>query len=73
MTAPPAIPLPTDITVPEYDAPPPAGVRSLTPAQIAHLPTRPASRIVNIPSVRATVGVLPDYDAPAPALPARGR
>lgn len=73
MTAPPAIPLPTDATAAEYDAPPPAGARSLTGLQLAQLPTRPASRVVNIPNERATVSVLPEYDAPAPAALGRGR
>lgn len=71
--APPNIPLPTDASVPEFDAPPPAGARTLTPIQMTQLVTRPASRVVDIPNERATVSVFPDYDAPAPASPARGR
>lgn len=72
MTAPPQIPLPTDASVPEYDAPPPVGARPLTSIQVAQIVTRPASRVVNIAATRAVVGVLPKYDAPAPATPARG-
>lgn len=69
-----SIPLPTDASAPEYDAPPPAvaGSRMLTAIQMAQVVTRPASRVVNIAATRAVVGVLPKYDAPAPATPARG-
>jgi hypothetical protein len=68
---PPLIPLPTDATAPEYDAPPPGDRGFLRPNQM--LVQRPASRVVSIPNERTTVVVFPDYDAPAPASPARGR
>jgi hypothetical protein len=67
------IPAPTDPWAPEYDAPPPGDRRFLSVPETLRVVQRPASRIVNIPNERATVGVLPDYDAPPPAPPARGR
>lgn len=70
MTAPPAIPLPNVAAV-GYDAPPPAGARSLTGTQMAQLIVRPASMVVDIPNARTTITDFPEYDAPAPAARAR--
>lgn len=71
MTSPPPIPLPTDASAIEFDAPPPAGARSLSGTRIAQIPSRPSSPIVDIPNERTTITVFPEYDAPAPATRAR--
>ena len=67
MANPPPIPSPTDYTAVEYDAPVPMDTPALAFPRTGQRPHRPASQIVNIPNEKAVAGVMPDYDAPAPA------